>query len=152
MTGAITLRGQVQPVGGVDYKAEAAFADADVHTLIVPSETKTGKTLFDLYTTEPQLCFNRRVIMVTAANQAFAQCFIGWQTFDAAKEERLVQGGIHHFAHGEDKLALAAFNAAHDLDPANWTVMFWIKMVNLVHQQSLSDQAAATNASDTITK
>jgi len=141
MTGAITLQGQVKPVGGVDYKALAAFDDPNLHTLIVPADTLTSETLSGLYTAFPSICFNRRIIMVQNVDQALRQSVIGWQNSDYLKEEQLIQGGLIHFAEGRDQAAIAAFDAAHDIDPNNWTTIFWKMMVKLTREQAQRDAA-----------
>ena len=151
MTGAVTLQGQVQPVGGVDLKAEAAFRDPAIHTLIVPAGIATSDkrqiddVLFDLYISEPALCFSRRVVVVNTVDEAAKEAIIGWEHSSYLHEENLVQGGLRHFARGEDTLAVAAFKAAHDTDPNNWTPTFWIAMIDLMHQQKLKDAAQATS-------
>ena len=151
MTGAVTLQGQVQPVGGVDLKAEAAFRDPAIHTLIVPAGIATsdkrqiGDVLFDLYISEPTLCFSRRVVVVNTVDEAAKEAIIGWEHSSYLHEENLVQGGLRHFARGEDTLAVAAFKAAHDTDPNNWTPTFWIAMIDLMHQQKLKDATQATS-------
>ena len=141
MTGAITLQGQVKPVGGVDYKALAAFDDPNLHTLIVPADTLTSETLSGLYSAFPSICFNRRIIMVQNVDQALRQSVIGWQNSDYLKEEQLIQGGLIHFAEGRDQAAIAAFDAAHDIDPNNWTTIFWKMMVKLTREQAQRDAA-----------
>ena len=45
MTGSLSVRGDVLPVGGVTYKAEAAF-DSGIHTLIVP-KSNAGDIILD---------------------------------------------------------------------------------------------------------
>jgi len=145
MTGAVTLQGQVQPVDGVDFKAEAAFRDPAIHTLIVPDGEISIESLTRLYITEPALCFSRRVILVHTVEDAAREAIIGWSHSDYLHEENLVQGGLRHFARGEDTLAIAAFRAAHDTDPNNWTPTFWIAMIDLMHQQKLKDAAQATS-------
>ncbi len=141
MTGAITLQGQVKAVGRVDYKAESAFRDTNVHTLIIPAEAVPVADLVALYTSEPALCFNRRIVLVRTVDDALRESIVGWQRGDYLKAEKLVQGGMRHFARGEDDLALAAFHAAHDLDPNNWTVTYWIALVGLTRQESRNDAA-----------
>lgn len=148
MTGAVTLQGQVQPVGGVDFKAEAAFSDPAIHTIIVPAGTLSSDDLTRLYISEPALCFSRRVVMVHTVEEAAKEAIIGWSHSDYEKEENLVQGGLRHFAKGEDKLAVAAFQAAHDIDPNNWTATFWIAMIDLVHKQQAEDAVAAQTAAN----
>ncbi len=138
MTGAITLRGQVKAVGGVIFKANSAFEDTNVHTLILPADSVPVADLMALYTSEPALCFNRRIVLVGTVDDALKEALIGWQRGDYLKAEKLVQGGLRHFARGEDTLALAALNAAHDLDPNNWTVTYWISMVGRVRQDALN--------------
>jgi hypothetical protein len=148
MTGAVTLQGQVQPVGGVDFKAEAAFNDPAIHTIIVPAGTVSSEDLTRLYISEPALCFSRRVVMVNTVEEAGKEAIVGWSHSNYIKEETLVQGGLRHFAKGEDKLAVAAFQAAHDIDPNNWTASFWIAMIDLVHKQHAEDAMAAQTAAN----
>lgn len=145
MTGAVTLQGQVQPVGGVDFKADAAFRDPAIHTFIVPDGAVSVESLTRLYISEPALCFSRRVVMVHTVDEAAKEAIIGWAHSDYLHEENLVQGGLRHFARGEDALAIAAFRAAHDTDPNNWTPTFWIAMIDLMRQQKLKDAAQATS-------
>jgi hypothetical protein len=148
MTGAVTLQGQVQPVGGVDFKAEAAFNDPAIHTIIVPAGTVSSEDLTRLYISEPALCFSRRVVMVNTVEEAAKEAIVGWSHSNYMKEENLVQGGLRHFAKGEDMLAVAAFQAAHDIDPNNWTASFWIAMIDLVHKQHAEDAMAAQTAAN----
>ena len=145
MTGAVTLQGQVQRVGGVDLKAKAAFRDLNIHTLIVPADTLKENDLKNLYLTEPALCFSRRVVIVHTVDEAAREAIIGWAHSDYLHEENLVQGGLRHFARGEDTLAVAAFRAAHDTDPNNWTPTFWIAMIDLMRQQKLKDASQASS-------
>lgn len=148
MTGAVTLQGQVQPVGGVDFKAEAAFRDPAIHTLIVPDGAVSTDSLVRLYLSQPALCFSRRVVVVHTVEDAAREAIIGWAHSDYLHEENLVQGGLRHFARGEDKLAVAAFQAAHDTDPSNWTPTFWVAMIGLVHKQQADDAMAAQTAAN----
>ena len=145
MTGAVTLQGRVQPVGGVDFKAEAAFRDPFIHTLIVPDGEVSAESLIRLYISQPALCFSRRVVMVHTVDEAAKEAIIGWSHSDYLHEENLVQGGLRHFARGEDALAVAAFKVAHDTDPDNWTPTFWIAMLDLMRQQRQKDAAQATS-------
>ena len=144
ITGAITLQGQVEPVGGLGLKVESAFADTNVHTVILPAESANDENLITLYMTHPVLCFNRRVILARDMDEVMNQALIGWNTDSEVREEKLVQGGLRHFARGEDKQALAAFAAAKQITPENWTVIFWTAMVYAVEKQSQEDAMTAS--------
>ena len=141
LTGALTLQGQVEPVGGVGLKVESAFADTNVHTVIVPVDAVSVADLSLLYMTEPVLCFHRRVVMARTMDNVMEQALIGWNTDSEVREEKLVQGGLRHFARGEDKQALAAFAAAKGITPGNWTINFWTSMIYAVEKQSREDAA-----------
>ena len=142
LTGALTLQGQVEPVGGVGLKVESAFAVTNVHTVIVPADAVSVVDLSLLYITEPVLCFHRRVVMVKTMDDVMEQALLGWNTDSEVREEKLVQGGLRHFGRGEDKLALAAFAAAKAITPGNWTIDFWTSMIYAVEKQSREDSAA----------
>ena len=142
-TGAITLQGQVEPVGGVGLKAKSAFKNTNAHTVIFPPDDVSIADLFQLYITNPILCFHRRVVMVKTMDDVMEQGLIGWNTDSEVREEKLVQGGLRHFARGEDKQALAAFAAAKAITPGNWTVDFWTSMVYAVEKQHDEDASAA---------
>lgn len=142
VTGALTLQGQVEPVGGLGLKVESAFADTNVHTVIIPADAVSASDLSLLYMTRPVLCFHRRIVMVRTMDDVMEQALIGWNTDSEVREEKLVQGGLRHFSHGEDKLALAAFAAAKAITPGNWTIDFWTSMVYAVEKQNRDDMAA----------
>lgn len=80
--------------------------------------------------------------MVRTMDDVMEQALIGWNTDSEVREEKLVQGGLRHFSHGEDKLALAAFAAAKAITPGNWTIDFWTSMVYAVEKQNRDDMAA----------
>ncbi len=141
LSGAINAQGDVYSVGGV-YDPLSVFGNPHIHTLLVPAGSIPETTLFDLYARNPALCFGRRVVLVHSVDAALRYAVINWPGSHYAKEESLIQGGLRHFAAGDDKLALAAFSAAKDLDPDNWTAGFWMTMVNLVQQQSLKKPAS----------
>jgi len=141
LTGAITLQGQVEPVGGVGLKAKSAFGNTDAHTLVFPPDIDSLIDLFYLYKTNPKLCFPRRVVMARTMDDVIGQALIGWDSDSEIREEKLVQGGLRHFARGEDKQALAAFAAAKGITPGNWTINFWTSMIYAVEKQSREDAA-----------
>jgi len=111
----------------------------------VPDGAVSVDSLTRLYISAPALCFSRRVVMVHTVDEAAREAIIGWAHSDYLHEENLVQGGLRHFARGEDTLAVAAFRAAHETDPNNWTPTFWIAMIDLMRQQKLKDAAQATS-------
>ncbi len=144
ITGAITLQGGIEPVGGILFKAHAAFDKSDVHNLLMPVDFIGSIDLFALYRAFPVLCFKRRVVFVRDMDDVMNQALIGWNTDSEVREEKLVQGGLRHFARGEDKQALAAFAAAKQITPENWTVDFWSAMVYAVEKQHNEDAITAS--------
>lgn len=144
MTGAITLQGQIEPVGGIIFKAAAAFDKDNVHTLLMPVDFVGSESLYALYKALPKLCFRRRVVFVRNMDDVMTQALIELNTDEEVREEKLVQGGLRHFARGEDKQALAAFAAAKAITPGNWTADFWISMVYAVEKQHNEDALTAS--------
>ena len=143
MSGQVDAQGNVQPLPGVVYNAGPLFDGTHVQTLIVPAGAIGGDVLFSLYTHFPALCFNRRVILAHTVDAVANYALLRGQPGNAAKEEQLIEGGLRHFAAGDDTQASAAFRAASELDPDNWTAGFWLTMVSLVEQQKVHPTASA---------
>lgn len=80
ITGAITLQGQIEPVGGIGLKVESAFADTNVHSVIVPADAISTNDLIQLYVSRPALCLNRRVIFARNMDDVMNQALLGWNT------------------------------------------------------------------------
>ena len=139
MSGAINSDGEVRSAGGI-YNVASVFGDPRLHTLMLPAGAVPENILFDLYTHSPALCLSRRIVTVAGVKDAASYAVINWPHGSYAPEEKLIQGGLRHFVAGEDAQALAAFSAAKDVDPGNWTAGFWTTMVQLVQQQSLHDK------------
>ena len=137
VTGAIGLHGQVEPVGGVILKAEAALSDPSIHTLIVPAHYESSNDLIRLFYLHPALFANKRVIYASDMEEVLRHAIIGYDAlYDAA--ESLIQTGIQEFVNENDAKALAAFERAKQLTPENDTIRAWIYAVNQVIKESNS--------------
>lgn len=129
VTGAIGLRGQVEPVGGVIFKAEAALADPAIHTLIVPAHYASVTDLRSLFYIQPDLFTNKRIIFASNMEEVLRHAIIGYdRLYDAA--EALIQTGILEFLNENDTKALAAFRQAYEITPENDTIQAWIYAIN----------------------
>ena len=108
LSGAINAQGEVYSVGGV-YDPLSIFGNPRIHTLLVPAGSIPENTLFDLYARNPSLCFSRRIVLVHSVDESLRYAVINWPGSHYAKEEALIQGGLRHFAAGDEQTGPGRF-------------------------------------------
>lgn len=136
ITGTVDELGNVGPVGEVGLKAEGAFINQAIHTLIVPRHAESRSGIDSLFDIRPDLFVNRRLILVTRMEEVLRQALIGYDP-KYASAETYVQLAIRDFVEGFDDDALEEFGQAHELTPENETIVAWIAGIKRAQREAL---------------
>ena len=121
LTGEITADGLVRPVGGVFLKAQAAFSDPQVRTLIVPAGMASRKELIDLYCLQPEIFIGKKIIMASNMEQVFRQALIGYSS-DYEQVQELVRQAMLEFVLQRDLVGFRYLREAEQLTPEDMTL------------------------------
>lgn len=126
MTGAITLQGTVQGVGGVDFKAVGALR-AGMTTLIVPAKWSSAGDIERVRRIDPLAFCQCRLIYADNMEQVLRQSLNGYDP-EIPKAMQLMRRGMNQFAIGEYKVAATFFRAAVDIMPEDRTAGNWLEL------------------------
>jgi hypothetical protein len=124
VTGCVGLNGQVDKVGGVLFKAEAAFKDPAIQTLIVPADISSTADILRLYRAWPEAFFGRRIILASHMDQVLRQALIGYDPKLEEAEDH-IRAALRCFSTGTYSAALLELDAATKLTPENTTIAWW---------------------------
>lgn len=128
-TGAVTSNGDVRPIGGILFKAEAALRDPTTKTLMFPDEARTRQELLLRFTANPELFVNKRLITPVNIEQAMRQALIGFDEKTLLEAERLFALSLRAFSKGETTFAATYLKSAVDLTPENLTMRLWLDII-----------------------
>ena len=121
LTGEVTADGLVRPVGSVFLKAQAAFSDPQVRTLIVPAGMVSRKELIDLYRSQPEIFIGKKIIMASNMEQVFRQALIGYSS-DYEQVQELIRQAMLEFVLQRDLVGLRYLREAEQLTPEDMTL------------------------------
>ena len=127
MTGAISVQGNIYPVGGVDFKVEAAF-ESGISCVIVPANLVSIVALNSLYFRNPARFFTHRVILAHTMNEVLRHALIG---YDRRRNDAviLMRKGFDALTDGKTEEALFSFGQAKQLTPEDATIDLWTSFV-----------------------
>ena len=128
LTGEIGPNGEVQAVGGIVFKGEAALSNPRIHTLIVPADWISQLELDALYRVDPALFTNKRIIYAHNMEEVLRQSLIGYDR-RYEQSEALVQDALRAFLNEEYDKSLQNLTQARNLTPENVTILAWIDVV-----------------------
>lgn len=128
ITGAVGASGEIQPVGGVIFKGNAALSNPRIHTLIVPANWVSQLELDALYKLDPALFTSKRIIYAHNMEEVLRQSLIGYdKRYEQA--EAYIQDALRAFLNEEYEKSVLDFTQARNLTPENVTILAWLDVV-----------------------
>lgn len=126
VTGAIESDGTIEPVGGVDLKAAAAFSDPSVLTIIVP---RFSDNVADVLSLPPKLLVGHRLIAADDMNQVLRQALVGYDQGTLAAASQLFGQGLALYGNGKTNDAIVKLTQAQSYTPEDLTIPVWINVM-----------------------
>lgn len=130
VTGAIGLQGQVNPVGGVAFKADFALSQPKIHTLLVPAGQASIDGLRILFSLRPELLVTKRLILVKNMEEVLRQTLIGYDEETWQRARTHFQNGLRAFSKRQNTAALSELEKAARLTPEDATIGVWQYLIS----------------------
>lgn len=130
VTGALSLRGEVEPVGGLSAKLEGALSDPDIDVVVFPDCASSWLELLLEMLRRPDLFVGRRIIAARNMHEVFRQTLLGYDDKAIADSDDRLRSAIVSFGDRSDESALRSLERAYALTPEDLTIQFWYALVN----------------------